>query len=139
MKYPVFIKSAVAIIVSGLILTTSCVKDDSPTALKADQVDASLLIGTWKNDNDANNFKTYTTKGGVYAGTSYGSDWTIGETTEDQEGTEFYWKLEGNKLTELYPNMDGYITRIYTLSKLSSTQLEYFDGADDITSYTKQK
>jgi hypothetical protein len=114
--------------------------DDDPVGMNAADVKPALLIGKWKNDGNANNFKRYTTTSSKLPDASYedGSDWTLGETTEGQEGTEFYYKVVGNRLTEQYPNMSTYLPRQYTLITLTANKLEYFDSYNETTSWTKQ-
>ncbi|MDR1225573.1 MAG: hypothetical protein LBK47_01570 [Prevotellaceae bacterium] len=134
---------ALLLALAGLTLVTSCSTDDSPTAMDASQVNPSLLIGKWRNDQSASNYKKYTTTtrtlpGGDDSYDKYGSDWTIGETTEDQVGTEFYYKVDGNQIKEQYDNAGTPLTRIYTLMTLTSTKLEYFDHFDQVYSFTKQ-
>jgi hypothetical protein len=112
--------------------------DDDLVGMDAADVKSSLIIGKWKNDGNSSNYKRYTTTSSKLSGHQDGSDWTIGETTEGQEGTEFYYKIEGNRLTEQHPTAGIYTPRQYTLMTLTSTKLEYFDSFNDVTSWTKQ-
>lgn len=115
--------------------------DEDLVGMDAADVKSSLLIGTWRNDSNAKNYKSYYTTSSKLPDASYkdGSDWTVGgETTEGQEGTEFYYKVAGNRLTEQHPNMSTYLPREYTLLTLTSSKLEYFDSFNDVTSWTKQ-
>ncbi len=124
---------------AGMVFATSCAKDDDPVGMDPTKVDATLLIGKWKNDGNSANYKKYTnTTSAQLSGNKEGSDWTVGETTEDQEGTEFYYKVEGNQIKEQHPNMSTYILRVYTIVTLTSTKLEYFDQYNEVTSFTKQ-
>ncbi len=126
---------------TGMVFVSSCVKDDDPVGMDPSKVDVSLLVGKkWKSDSNPDWYKKYTTTASpsVLDGSyKYGSDWTIGETTEDQEGTEFYYKVEGNQIKEQYPTMSIYTPRIYTIKTLTATKLEYFDSYD-VFSFTKQ-
>ncbi|GHT12909.1 hypothetical protein AGMMS4956_08230 [Bacteroidia bacterium] len=130
-----------AAFVGGLVLMTSCAKDeDPPVAMKAEDVNASLLIATWKNDNDAKQFMKFTNQSSGKPNGSYkdGSDWYIGQTSEDQEGTEFYYKVDGNKLILEYVNMETYLTRNYTLNTLTANKLVFFEADNDVHHFTKQ-
>jgi len=124
-----------------IVFVSSCNKDDNtPKAMNANDVNPSLIIGKWKNDQNPNFYKKYTTESSGKPDDSYfdGSDWTIGETTEDQDGTEFYYKIEGNVLREQYPNMSIYLPRVYTLMALTERRLQYFDQYNEVYSFTKQ-
>jgi hypothetical protein len=136
-----FLHYVLAAFVGGVVLMTSCAKEeDPPVPMKAEDVNASLLIGTWVNNNNAKDFYKFTTASSGKPDNSYkdGSDWLVGETTEGQEGTEFYYKVNGNKLTMQYPDMEIYIPRYYTFSVLTATKMEYFEADNTLHSFTKK-
>jgi len=135
--------------IATMACVTSCKKDeDIPKAMNAADVNPALLVGTWKSEKpfysnkpNSYNYKTYTTEAApeVLDGSyEYGSDWTIGETVENQEGTEFYYKVEGNILREQHPDMSIYVPRVYTLMTLTASRLQYFDQYHEVYSFNKQ-
>jgi hypothetical protein len=150
MKFSSTLKMAA---IAAIMLTAACAKDDTPTAMDASKVNKDYLIGKWQDNKTASHFKKYSDTisqlTGLAEGYKYGSDWgDFGDATrEDQEGTKFYWKLEGNQITEYEKNMTGGIEwdgtwleppRLNKLIKLTATELEYFDQGNTIYRYTKQ-
>ncbi|MDR3329173.1 MAG: hypothetical protein LBS63_03565 [Prevotellaceae bacterium] len=113
--------------VGFMFVLASCQKDDDITV--------DNIIGTWKSDNDGE-CKRYTN---TDAKDSYklGAGWWVGQTTEAQAET-FYWKMEGSTLTEQWPTASIFIPRIYTITKLTASKLQYVDSADENFSFTKQ-
>ena len=130
--------------IAVMVGATSCKKDDTPKAMNPADVNPALLIGKWKNDANPSWYKKYTANAAELPSgfdasyDKYGSDWTLGEKEEDEEGTEFFYKVEGNQLKELFDNMGTPLPRIYTLKTLTSAKLEYFDHFHEIYSFTKQ-
>jgi hypothetical protein len=132
--------------IAGTVCVTSCKKDDNtPKGMNPADVNPTLLIGKWRNDGNPNSYKKFTTDTAVFPNgkfdpsyDKYGSDWTLGDKEEDEEGTEFFYKVEGNQLKELYDNMGTPLPRIYTFKTLTHNKLEYFDHYNEIYSFTKQ-
>ena len=117
----------------------SCTKDDTPTAMDVAKVRPEYLLGKWRNDKNDNDFYKFTNNLTTLIAGNYkeGSDWLLGETTEDQAGTEFYYRVDGNKLKMQYKNMEMWLPRDYTLSELTETTLKFFEADGDVHSYTK--
>lgn len=105
--------------------------------MDAADVNPTLLIGTWKNNSDVNDFKQYTQTAAA-DGNKEGFAWYAGETIKGQDGTQFYYKVEGNKIYEQEDFMAGTFPRVYTLMSLTKSQLQYFDQFDEIFTFTKQ-
>ena len=118
-----------------MVCVASCNKDTPPDY-------AELIIGTWKSDKPftpgdpaSYNYKKYTAKAAAPVGLSgehrEGSDWTIGETTEHQAGTEFYYRIADNQLYEHHPTgVTGgelYTSFTYTIRTLTATKLVYVE------------
>ncbi|GHT66948.1 hypothetical protein FACS189452_03760 [Bacteroidia bacterium] len=113
--------------------------------------------GWWKSENEARDLTTYkkytlVSNNGIPTVIwerpdlddtyKYGSDWYLAggstSTSEDQEGTEFYYKVEGNQLFELFNNMGTYLPRQYTFSVLTADKMVYFEADNTLHSFTKQ-
>jgi hypothetical protein len=135
-----------------MVFVSSCKKDDPPPKpMNAADVDTALLIGTWKSDRpfysnkpDSYNYKRYTSTVATVSNSTIndtykdGKDWTIGDTEENSEGVEFYYRVDGNVLREQHPDMSIYILRVYTLMTLTASRLQYFDQFNEVYSFTKQ-
>jgi len=92
--------------------------------------DESLLIGKW---NSGTLFFRYDTGGS-------GVTWDTADDLTEAEGQAFSWVLDQSELTHIYlmEVSGGVITKIYTVTKLTSTVLEYKDDTSgDVYSFTK--
>ncbi len=125
----------------GMVFVSSCMKDeDEPIPMDAKDVKPELLIGKWKNDQ-SEEYKRYTT---TVVNPPIENDydkegfmWNLAEDVQEgDDGTKFYYYIDGNQIKEARPNVSTYIYRIYTLTVLTSTKLEYFYG-NTTYSYTK--
>ncbi len=108
----------------GMVFVTSCMKDEEPDY-------AELIIGKWQNNNDADDYKRYTKNAvnppieEVY--NKEGFMWNLADDIQEgDDGTKFYYYVDGNQIKEARPNMSTYIYRIYTITTLTETKLEYF-------------
>jgi len=92
--------------------------------------DETLLIGKWSSGTE---FFRYDTGGS-------GVTWNTAEDLTEADGQAFDWVLDQSELTHLH-QMEvgtGVITKIYTITKLTSTVLEYKDDTSgDVYSFTK--
>ena len=93
--------------VAGMVFVTSCKKDK-------EQPDyAGLIIGKWKNDK-SEEYKRYTTNAVTPPVEIYydkeGFMWNEAEDVhEGDDGTKFYYYVDGNQIKEARPNMSTYI------------------------------
>lgn len=110
-------------------LLASCVSEIS--------YDEGLLIGKWS--------RTYTednqTKVEYYRYDSGGKGvtWVPAEDVTEAEGQAFSWILDQSDLTHIYvlEVSSTPVTKIYTVTKLTSTTLEYKDDFGVLYSFTK--
>lgn len=107
-------------------------KDTSGTLHKLTKAkfDDNLLIGKW---NSGTLFFRYDTGGS-------GVTWDTADDLTEAEGQEFTWVLDQSELTHIYlmEVSGGVITKIYTVTKLTSTVLQYKDDTSgDVYSFSK--
>ncbi len=93
-----------------------------------DVFDESLLIGTWVSGTD--HFR--------YDADYKGVSWDTSEDVKESEGQAFKWELKMSTLSQSHLMVIGsYETpRIYTITKLTATTLEY---KDDFNKYVFTK
>lgn len=92
--------------------------------------DETLLIGKWSSGTV---FFRYDTGGS-------GVTWDTADDLTEAEGQEFTWVLDQSELTHIYlmEVSGGVITKIYTVTKLTSTVLQYKDDTSgDVYSFSK--
>jgi len=90
--------------------------------------DENMLVGKWVNDRDANDYY-------VFRSNHTGYMWNEGDdVTEDEAMNDnncaFSWELSNATLIILNSTTmtgENVIPKIYTLRKLTETQLEYYD------------
>jgi hypothetical protein len=130
--------------IAAIMLTAACTKDDTPTGMDVKLIVPSRLIGKWENVNLPTDFKRYTTtqanQSTLDSAYKLGKEWYVAEdVSENSEGVEFYWKIDGNKILEQKYVMGTWQTRHNTLTKLTDTELEYFDNAYTKYSFIKRE
>ena len=92
--------------------------------------DESLLIGKWSSGTL---FFRYDTGGS-------GVTWDTADDMTEVDGQEFTWVLDQSELTHIYlmEVSGGVITKIYTVTKLNATTLEYKDDTSgQVYTFTK--
>ena len=97
--------------------------------LEGDMFDKTLLIGSW------------------YSGTEYyryddggtGATWETSDDVNETEAQTFSWTLVSAELTHIHVMTTGSagVTKIYTVTKLTATSLEYKDDFGSTYSFTK--
>lgn len=108
-------------------LLVSCETDDT-------SFDESLLTGKWLSDAqtqpDKNTYYKYLANG-------TGATWDTDDDVTEEEAQEFTWSLVKSELTHIHIlEMGGTIPKVYTVTELTATTLEYYD---DFKSYSYSK
>lgn len=118
MKKSSFILTVLTVIA---LAVTSCTPDAS--------FDEALLIGKWKSGTLNYRYD----KGGN------GVTWDTADDVTEAEGNKFTWVLDQSELTHIYVMEIGSatVTKIYTVTKLTSTALQYKDDLGASYSFTK--
>ena len=111
---------------SAIILSfTSCSPDTDI------EFDETLLYGKWQ-ENDTQNFEVYKEDGTGYT-------WDEADDVTEAEAQHFTWTLEGENLTHIHiMEMGANIPKVYTVTKLSATELTYEDGFGKTHTFNKQ-
>lgn len=110
---------------SAIILSfTSCSPDTDI------EFDETLLYGKWQ-ENDTQNFEVYKEDGTGYT-------WDEADDVTEAEAQPFTWTLEGENLTHIHiMEMGANIPKVYTVTKLSATELAYEDDYGKIHTFSK--
>ncbi|MBQ8721196.1 MAG: hypothetical protein IJY67_03500 [Paludibacteraceae bacterium] len=110
---------------SAIILSfTSCSPDTDI------EFDETLLYGKWQ-ENDTQNFEVYKEDGTGYT-------WDEADDVTEAEAQHFTWTLEGENLTHIHiMEMGANIPKVYTVTKLSATELAYEDDYGKIHTFSK--
>ncbi|HKK80899.1 MAG TPA: hypothetical protein VJ909_01540 [Prolixibacteraceae bacterium] len=96
--------------------------------IEEDSFDESLLVGKWESGTLFYNYN--------YDGT--GSTWDEGDDVTEEEAQEFTWTLVEDELTHIHiMEIGGTVPKIYTVTKLTETTLEYEDGFGVKSSFAK--
>ena len=103
------------IAVSTVILSMSSCSPEINT-----EFDKTLLVGKWQENNSLN-FEVYKADGTGYT-------WDEADDVTESEAQPFTWTLEGDVLTHIHiMEMGAEIPKIYTVTKLTATELSYED------------
>ena len=118
-------------------VVASCSLGTEPTFQEND------LLGLWQED-DKGAFVRFTAEKdstGVY---KYGCEWNEGEGVFESDLTTygngwFKWKLVKADLTEIHlmENGGAELPKVYTVSKLTDTELQYKDDFKNVHSFQK--
>lgn len=116
---------AIGIMASYLVV--SCETDDA-------SFDEALLTGKWLSDAqtqpDKNTYYKYLANG-------TGATWDTDDDVTEEEAQEFTWTLVKSKLTHIHIlEMGGVVPKVYTVTELTASTLEYYD---DFKSYSYSK
>ena len=89
------------------------------------ELDQTLLYGKWQEFNNATgntlNFEVYKSDGTGYT-------WDEADDVTEAEAQPFTWTLEGDALTHIHiMEMGASIPKVYTITKLTATELTYED------------
>ena len=84
------------------------------------ELDQTLLYGKWQETNSLN-FEVYKADGTGYT-------WDEADDVTEAEAQPFTWTLEGDVLTHIHiMEMGANIPKVYTITKLTATELTYED------------
>lgn len=100
--------------------------------------DTALLIGKWSRpspfattENPGDEYYRYDEDGG-------GATWDTADDVTEAEAQLYTWSVTGSKLTQVHViEMGGTVTKIYTLTSLTSTTLVYKDDFGQSFTFTK--
>ena len=108
--------SLAIIAVTTIILSMSSCSPDTDV-----EFDQTLLIGKWQETNTLN-FEVYGKDGSGYT-------WDEADDVTEAEAQPFTWGLNGNILTQVHTmEMGGNVPKVYTVTKLTATELIYEDN-----------
>lgn len=99
------------------------------SCLPEEDFDEALLIGKWRSGTEYYRYNA----GGT------GKTWdTSDDVTEEDPGGDFTWTLVKAELTHIHViEMGGSVPKVYTVTKLTETALEYIDDFDKKYAFTK--
>ena len=102
--------------VSAIILSMSSCSPDTDV-----EFDQTLLTGKWQENNSLI-FEVYGKDGSGYT-------WDEADDVTEAEAQPFTWGLNGNILTQVHTmEMGGNVPKVYTVTKLTATELIYEDN-----------
>ncbi len=108
--------SLAIIAVTTIILSMSSCSPDTDV-----EFDQTLLTGKWQENNSLV-FEVYGKDGSGYT-------WDEADDVTEAEAQPFTWGLNGNILTQVHTmEMGGNVPKVYTVTKLTATELIYEDN-----------
>ena len=108
--------SLAIIAVTTIILSMSSCSPDTDV-----EFDQTLLTGKWQENNSLV-FEVYGKDGS-------GCTWEEADDVTEAEAQPFTWGLNGNVLTQVHTmEMGGNVPTVYTVTKLTATELIYEDN-----------
>ena len=97
---------------------------------RKEKFDKTLLSGYWVSGTL---YEYYNADGTGYT-------WDILDDVTEEEAQHFTWTLEKSTLTQVHQmEMGGNVPKIYTVTKLNATTLEYHDDYGKYYTFTKEK
>ena len=125
MKNLKLISLAIFAISAIIVSMSSC----SPN--KDVEFDKTLLTGKWQETNTLN-FEVYNADGTGYT-------WDEADDVTEAEAQQFTWTLEEDVLTHIHiMEMGGSVPKIYTVTKLTATELAYEDDFGKTHTFNKK-
>ena len=125
MKNLKLISFAIIAVTAIIVSMSSC----SPN--KDVEFDKTLLYGKWQEAN-TKNFEVYNEDG-------TGHTWDEADDVTEAEAQQFTWTLEGENLTHIHiMEMGANIPKVYTVTKLTATELTYEDDFGKTHTFNKQ-
>ena len=113
------------IAVTAIIVSMSSCSPDTDV-----EFDKTLLHGKWQ-ENNTKNFEVYNEDGTGYT-------WDEADDVTETEAQPFTWTLEGETLQHIHiMEMGANIPKVYTVTKLSATELAYEDDYGKIHTFSK--
>ena len=111
--------------ISAIIVSMSSCSPD-----KDIEFDKTLLTGKWQENNSLV-FEVYGKDGSGYT-------WDEADDVTEAEAQPFTWGLNGNVLTQVHTmEMGGNVPKVYTVTKLTATELVYEDNYGKVHSFDK--
>ena len=111
--------------ISAIIVSMSSCSPDKDV-----EFDKTLLTGKWQETNTLN-FEVYNADGTGYT-------WDEADDVTEAEAQQFTWTLEEDVLTHIHiMEMGGSIPKVYTVTKLTATELSYEDDFGKVHSLWK--
>ncbi len=118
-------------LISILAVSAIIVSMSSCSPNKDVELDQTLLYGKWQETNSLN-FEVYNADGTGYT-------WDEADDVTEAEAQQFTWTLEEDVLTHIHiMEMDGSIPKVYTVTKLTATELTYEDDFGKAHTFNKQ-
>lgn len=110
--------------ISAIIVSMSSCSPDT-------ELDKALLYGKWQEVN-TQNFEVYNADGTGYT-------WDEADDVTEAEAQQFTWTLEEDVLTHIHiMEMGGNIPKVYTVTKLTATELAYEDDFGKTHTFNKK-
>jgi len=112
-------------LVFAALFTSSCSTDEETQP----NFDESLIIGKWKSG----------TLFERYDADKSGATWDTADDVEEDEAQEFTWTIDKDQLEQIHIIVNGgNVPKVYTITNLTATSMEYKDAYGEITSFSKQ-
>ena len=112
--------------ISAIIVSMSSCSPDKDV-----EFDKTLLTGKWQETNTLN-FEVYNADGTGYT-------WDEADDVTEAEAQQFTWTLEKDVLTHIHiMEMGGNIPKVYTITKLTATELTYEDDFGKTHTFNKK-
>jgi hypothetical protein len=125
MKNLKLISLAIIAVTAIIVSMSSCAPDTDI------EFEKTLLHGKWQETNSFN-FEVYNADGTGYT-------WDEADDVTENEAQPFTWTLEGDALTHIHiMEMSANIPKIYTVTKLTATELAYEDDFGTIHTFNKK-
>ena len=125
MKNLKLISLAIIVVTAIIVSMSSCAPDTDI------EFEKTLLHGKWQETN-TRNFEVYNADGTGYT-------WDEADDVTEDEAQPFTWTLEGDTLTHIHiMEMSANIPKIYTVTKLTATELAYEDDFGTIHTFNKK-
>ena len=125
MKNLKLISLAIIAVTAIIVSMSSCAPDTDI------EFEKTLLHGKWQETNSFN-FEVYNADGTGYT-------WDEADDVTEDEAQPFTWTLEDGILTHIHiMEMGGSIPKVYTVTKLTATELIYEDDFGKTHTFNKQ-
>jgi hypothetical protein len=106
------------------LFSTSCSTDEETQA----SFDESLIIGTWQSNTL---FEKYNQD-------KSGATWDTADDVTEEEAQEFTWTIDKDQLEQIHIIVSGgNVPKVYTITNLTATSMEYKDKFGKIESFSK--
>ena len=133
MKNLKLISLAIIAVTAIIVSMSSCAPDTDI------EFEKTLLHGKWQEINIVDNIIDTTLNFEVYNADGTGYTWDEADDVTENEAQPFTWTLEGDALTHIHiMEMSANIPKIYTVTKLTATELAYEDDFGTIHTFNKK-